>query len=53
MKTREINPFGLRMTPEIRDYVAKKAEKEERSQNWLICKILKEAMERELQIKQA
>jgi hypothetical protein len=53
MKTRDINPFGLRMAPEMREFVAKKAESEERSQNWVICKILKEEMEREQQRVQA
>ncbi|WP_132706823.1 Arc family DNA-binding protein [Pseudomonas aeruginosa] len=47
MKTRDINPFGLRMPQDIREYVAKRAESEECSLNWLICKILKEEMDRD------
>lgn len=52
MKTRDINPFGLRMPEDLRSYYAKKALAEERSQNWVICKALRDAMEREQQAKQ-
>lgn len=54
MKKRDINPFGLRMPPAMRDWVQKKAAEDERSQNWLILKIIGEAMSRdEQQRKQA
>ncbi|WP_136474556.1 Arc family DNA-binding protein [Pseudomonas sp. DG56-2] len=43
----KITPFPLRMPAEVKEYLDGKAEKEERSLNWLICKVLKEAMESE------
>lgn len=54
MKQREIKPFGLRMPPEVKAWIESQAEKEERSQNWLLVKIIKREMDRdEQQIKQA
>lgn len=53
MKTRDITPFGLRMEPSLKELLASEAARQERSLNWLICKLLKEAMQSNEQIKQA
>lgn len=53
MKVRDINPFGLRMPADLREFVAKQASMQERSQNWVICKALREAKERDEQSNQA
>lgn len=37
--------FVVRMPPELREWVAGAAEKDDRSMNWLIVSILKGAME--------
>lgn len=47
LKQRDINPFGLRMQPGLRKWLDEKAKQEDRSLNWLVCKILKEAMEKD------
>mgnify|MGYP002355531671 CR=1 FL=1 len=49
----QASPFPLRMPAEVKAHLEAKAEKEERSLNWLICKVLREVMERDQQIKQA
>ncbi|MEN5284785.1 Arc family DNA-binding protein [Stenotrophomonas lactitubi] len=43
-KTSDTNPFGLRMDPEVRRGVEKKAFEEERSLNWTINDLLKQAL---------
>ena len=41
-------PFGLRMPEEVQDWVKKKAKREDRSQNYVINRILVRAMEEDL-----
>jgi len=53
MRQRDINPFGLRMPPEMKEWVEAKAAKEERSQNWLLLKIIEKEMRRDEQFMQA
>lgn len=43
--TPTINPFGLRAPAEVLDWVRRKAAQEERSANWYINKLLREAKE--------
>lgn len=50
---REPTSFPLRMQPAMRHWVQKKAAEDERSQNWLLVKIIGEAMSRDEQHKQA
>lgn len=49
----QASPFPLRMPVEVKSYLEGKAEKEERSINWLICKALREVMESDRKNKQA
>lgn|GEM_PF-2286767 len=44
IKTSETNPFGLRMAPDVRQGVEKKASELERSLNWTINHLLKRAL---------
>lgn len=44
MKQRDINPFGLRMPPKVKEWIEQKSADQERSQNWLIVKILEQEM---------
>jgi hypothetical protein len=53
MKVREMPQLVIRTKPSVKEWVERKAEKEERSQNWLIGKILEEAMQRDEQLLQA
>lgn len=54
MKQREIPPFGLRLPPNLREWVQVKAKSDERSQNWFLVKLVEEAKARdEMQIGQA
>lgn len=50
---KQAQPFPLRMPVEVKAHLDVKAKEEERSLNWLICKILKDEVEREQQRKQA
>jgi len=43
-KTSDTNPFGLRMDPQVRQGVEKKAGVLERSLNWTINDLLKQAL---------
>lgn len=43
MNEREIVPFGLRVPAEVMDWVRRKAEQQERSMNWVINRVLREA----------
>lgn len=43
-KTSDTNPFGLRMDPELRLAVEKQATDTERSLNWTINDLLKQAL---------
>lgn len=52
MKVREMPQLILRVKPEVKGWLEKKAKNEERSQNWLIGKILEEAMLNDGQAKQ-
>lgn len=50
MSSRHQNtPFSLRMPAEVKARLDARAKKEDRSLNWLICKILEEAMQRDQQ----
>jgi hypothetical protein len=53
MKVREMSQVVFRAEPDIKAWLEKKAQQEERSQNWLVGKALREAMQRDEQIKQA
>lgn len=44
IKTSDTNPFGLRMDSEVRQGVQKKADELERSLNWTINHLLKQAL---------
>lgn len=50
MNVREMPQMAIRLKPEIKAWLEKRAKNEERSQNWLIGKVLEEAMQREQQI---
>lgn len=43
-KTSDTNPFGLRMDPEVRLAVETQASETERSLNWTINDLLKQAL---------
>ncbi|WP_414606481.1 Arc family DNA-binding protein [Stenotrophomonas pavanii] len=43
-KTSDTNPFGLRMEPAVRESVQAKADELERSLNWTINRLLKQAL---------
>lgn len=45
MKVREMPQMVMRVKPEVKEWLEKKAKNEERSQNWLVGKILEEAMQ--------
>ena len=53
MKVREMAQVVFRAEPDIKAWLEKKARQEERSQNWLVGKALREAMQRDEQIQQA
>lgn len=53
MKVREMAQVIFRAEPEIKEWLEKKAKQEQRSQNWLVGKALREAMRRDEQINQA
>ncbi|MNG03634.1 hypothetical protein D3C84_867230 [compost metagenome] len=53
MKVREMPQLVIRVKPAVKAWIERKAEQEERSQNWLIGKILEEAMQNDEQSKQA
>lgn len=53
MKVREMAQVVFRAEPDIKAWLEKKAQQEERSQNWLVGKALREAMQRDEQIRQA
>lgn len=53
MKVREMQQVIFRAEPEVKAWLEKKAVQEHRSQNWLVSKALREAMQRDEQIKQA
>lgn len=44
MKVREMPQMVIRTKPRVKTWIERKAAQEERSQNWLIGKILEEAM---------
>ncbi|MDY0207473.1 MAG: hypothetical protein RBR82_12750 [Pseudomonas sp.] len=43
--------FGLRMLPEVHDWLLERSEREERSMNWIVSKILEDAMAEAMQEK--
>ncbi len=53
MKVREMKQVVFRADPDVKAWLERKAQQEERSQNWLVGKALREAMQRDEQIKQA
>ncbi len=53
MKVREMPQLVIRVRPDVKAWVERKAAQEERSQNWLIGKILEEAMQEDDKDKQA
>lgn len=53
MKVREMAQVVFRAEPDIKAWLEKKVRQEERSQNWLVGKALREAMQRDEQIQQA
>lgn len=46
-KIAHLPPFGLRMPPSVRDWVEGKAMELDRSKNWVILKVIEEAMKNE------
>lgn len=50
MKVKEMTQVIVRLKPDLKEWIEARAEKEERSQNWLIGKLLEEARQREQQI---
>ncbi|WP_448105724.1 hypothetical protein [Pseudomonas juntendi] len=53
MKVRDMAQVILRIEPEVKAWLERKSKRDERSQNWLVGKALREAMERDEQITQA
>jgi len=53
MKVRDMSQLVIRVNPIAKEWLERKAKQEERSQNWLIGKLLEEAMQRDEPIKQA
>lgn len=53
MNVREMAQVVFRAEPDIKAWLEKKAQQEERSQNWLVGKALREAMQRDEQSKRA
>lgn len=53
MKVREMTQVIFRADPDVKAWLERKALQEDRSQNWLVGKVLREAMQRDEQIKQA
>lgn len=47
MQTPPRTPFGLRVPDTTRDWIKEKAAEQDRSQNYVICKILEAAQEAE------
>lgn len=52
MKVRDMAQVIFRAEPDIKAWLEKKAKQEDRSQNWLVGKALREAMQRDEQFKQ-
>lgn len=46
---RQSSPFGLRMDEELQDWIRRKAKREDRSMNYIINRILTEAMNDDFQ----
>lgn len=53
MKVRDMPQLIVRAPVPVKSWLDKKAKQEERSLNWLICKILEEAMDRDGQAERA
>jgi predicted transcriptional regulator len=53
MKVRDMAQVIFRAEPDVKEWLEKKARKEERSQNWLVGRALREAMKRDEETKQA
>lgn len=48
MKVRNMPQINLRIKPEVKEWIIKESEKRERSQNWLISKLLEDEMLRSI-----
>ncbi len=53
MKVRDMAQVVSRVEPEIKAWLKRKAKEDDRSQNWLVSKALREAMERDVQTERA
>lgn len=53
MRVRDMAQVILRIEPDVKEWLERKAKQDERSQNWLDAKALREAMQRDEQIKHA
>lgn len=53
MKVRDMTQVILRIEPEVKAWIERKAKEDDRSQNWLIGKTLREAMQRDVQSERA
>lgn len=53
MRVRDMAQVILRIEPDVKVWLERKAKQDERSQNWLVAKALREAMQRDEQIKHA
>lgn len=53
MKVRDMAQLVSRVEPDIKAWLERRAKEDERSQNWLVGKALREAMQRDEQIRQA
>lgn len=53
MKVRDMPQLVSRVDPDIKAWLEKKAKEDDRSQNWLVGKALREAMQRDVQSERA
>lgn len=53
MKVRDMSQVIFRAEPDVKAWLVRKAKQEQRSQNWLVGKALREAMQRDEQNKYA
>jgi predicted transcriptional regulator len=53
MKVRDMAQILFRAKPDVKEWLERKAQQEERSQNWLIGKALEEAMLKDAQNQRA
>ncbi|MBC3464987.1 hypothetical protein [Pseudomonas sp. RW10S2] len=53
MRVRDMAQVILRIEPDVKEWLERKAKQDDRSQNWLAAKALREAMVRDEQLKRA